>query len=193
MVEGTLYCRFLLLYPFISLSLSSILDVFFSIPSFLSLCSSSTRLLTVLIHRAWSFFHCSSLDYSHPLPSSLLIPPLSTLLYSLLMILVYFSNFFPFPSAPSPCIFQHSPLLFSLFLSYSLYFSLILSFPHYFSYPIPSGPKASGGEGDKGCGFRGPGETKMETDKRAIREKIVLLTREISLLGMQREQHRKSR
>jgi 50S ribosomal subunit-associated GTPase HflX len=33
----------------------------------------------------------------------------------------------------------------------------------------------------------------METDKRAIREKIVLLTREISLLGMQREQHRKSR
>ena len=56
-----------------------------------------------------------------------------------------------------------------------------------------TGPKASGGEGDKGCGFRGPGETKMETDKRAIREKIVLLTREISLLGMQREQHRKSR
>ena len=55
------------------------------------------------------------------------------------------------------------------------------------------GPKASGGEGDKGCGFRGPGETKMETDKRAIREKIVLLTREISLLGMQREQHRRSR
>lgn len=33
----------------------------------------------------------------------------------------------------------------------------------------------------------------METDKRAIREKIVILTREISLLGMQREQHRKSR
>ena len=56
-----------------------------------------------------------------------------------------------------------------------------------------SGPKASGGDADKGCGFRGPGETKMETDKRAIREKIVLLTREISLLGMQREQHRKSR
>ena len=167
----------------------SIADFSFSIPSFLSLCSVSlsTRLLTVLIHRTWPFFHCASLDYSHPLPSSLLIPPLSTLLYSLLMILVYFSNFFPFPSAPSPCIFQHSPILFSLFLSSSLFSSLFLS------YPIPSGPKASGGEGDKGCGFRGPGETKMETDKRAIREKIVLLTREISLLGMQREQHRKSR
>ena len=67
----------------------------------------------------------------------------------------------------------------------------LLSF--FIIYLLMIGPKASGGEGDKGCGFRGPGETKMETDKRAIREKIVLLTREISLLGMQREQHRKSR
>jgi hypothetical protein len=60
-------------------------------------------------------------------------------------------------------------------------------------YRLTRGPKASGGDGDSGCGFRGPGETKMETDKRAIREKIVILKSEISLLGMQREQHRKSR
>ena len=33
----------------------------------------------------------------------------------------------------------------------------------------------------------------IETDKRQIRDKIVLLSREIGLLGMQREQHRKSR
>ena len=61
-------------------------------------------------------------------------------------------------------------------------------------YRLTRGPRASGDlDGDKGCGFRGPGETKLETDKRQIREKIVLLGREIGLLGMQREQHRKSR
>ena len=61
-------------------------------------------------------------------------------------------------------------------------------------YRLTRGPRASGDiDSDKGCGFRGPGETKLETDKRQIRDKIVLLSREIGLLGMQREQHRKSR
>ena len=106
------------------------------------------------------------------------------------------------PSHPPsfPLCFHHSPSFITLSslppsLSPTLPPCLPISHP---STPSPSttrtpGPKASGGEGDKGCGFRGPGETKMETDKRAIREKIVLLTREISLLGMQREQHRRSR
>ena len=61
-------------------------------------------------------------------------------------------------------------------------------------YRLTRGPKASGSaDTDSGCGFRGPGETKVETDKRLIRDKIVLLKREIDLLGIQREQHRKSR
>ena len=61
-------------------------------------------------------------------------------------------------------------------------------------YRLTRGPKASGSaDTDSGCGFRGPGESKIETDKRLIRDKIVLLKREIDLLGIQREQHRKSR
>jgi GTP-binding protein HflX len=60
-------------------------------------------------------------------------------------------------------------------------------------YRLTRGPRASGGDGDSGCGFRGPGETKVETDKRVIKEKILLVEREIGNLGMQREQHRKSR
>lgn len=60
-------------------------------------------------------------------------------------------------------------------------------------YRLTRGPRAKGGEGDSGCGFRGPGETKLETDKRAIRDRIVRAKREIDSLGMQRDQHRKSR
>ena len=61
-------------------------------------------------------------------------------------------------------------------------------------YRLTRGPKASGSaDTDSGCGFRGPGESKIETDKRLIRDRIVLLKREIDLLGIQREQHRKSR
>jgi GTP-binding protein HflX len=60
-------------------------------------------------------------------------------------------------------------------------------------YRLTRGPRASGGEGDSGAGFRGPGETKVETDKRVIKDKIVLLQREIATLGSQRDQHRKSR
>jgi hypothetical protein len=46
---------------------------------------------------------------------------------------------------------------------------------------------------DKGCGFRGPGESKLETNKRLIKDKIVLLTKDINQLGVQRSQHRVSR
>lgn len=61
-------------------------------------------------------------------------------------------------------------------------------------YRLTRGPRASGtSDRDKGCGFRGPGETKIETDKRIIKDKIVLLKKEIDSLGVQREQHRKSR
>ncbi len=61
-------------------------------------------------------------------------------------------------------------------------------------YRLTRGPRASGtSDRDKGCGFRGPGETKIETDKRVIKDKIVLLKKEIDSLGIQREQHRKSR
>lgn len=94
--------------------------------------------------------------------------------------LPFFSQYLQYLHLPTPL----PPLLCA---SHSFLFS------HFSCSTRKPGPKASGGEGDKGCGFRGPGETKMETDKRAIREKIVLLTREISLLGMQREQHRRSR
>ncbi len=60
-------------------------------------------------------------------------------------------------------------------------------------YRLNRGPKAKGGNFDSGCGFRGPGETKLETDKRVIRDKIVLLKREIDQLSQHRHQHRVNR
>ena len=54
----------------------------------------------------------------------------------------------------------------------------LFPFPPFPSLPFPPFP---------------PPSLSIETDKRQIRDKIVLLSREIGLLGMQREQHRKSR
>ena len=41
--------------------------------------------------------------------------------------------------------------------------------------------------------MRGPGETKLETDKRVIRDKIVTLKKEIDILTSKREHSRDSR
>ena len=41
--------------------------------------------------------------------------------------------------------------------------------------------------------YTGPGESKLETDKRVIRDKIVRVKKEIEGLGAQRIQHRKTR
>lgn len=67
-------------------------------------------------------------------------------------------------------------------------------------YRLTRGPSARGdasssdiGGKNSGAGFRGPGETKLETDKRVIRDKIVLLKRELLGLDARRDQHRKSR
>jgi hypothetical protein len=60
-------------------------------------------------------------------------------------------------------------------------------------YRLTRGPKARGGDYDQGCGFRGPGETKLETDRRVIRDRIVLLKKEINALGEHRKLHRKNR
>ena len=60
-------------------------------------------------------------------------------------------------------------------------------------YRLTRGPRATGSDYDSGSGFRGPGESKLETDKRLIRDRIVLVKREIEGLGHQRSQHRKGR
>lgn len=61
-------------------------------------------------------------------------------------------------------------------------------------YRLTRGPSNKGNpDRDSGAGFRGPGETKIETDRRFIREKIIRIKREIDILGTQREQHRKNR
>lgn len=60
-------------------------------------------------------------------------------------------------------------------------------------YRLNRGPKARGGHYDSGCGFRGPGETKLETDKRIIRDKIVQLKHDIDQLSQHRLQHRVNR
>ncbi len=66
-------------------------------------------------------------------------------------------------------------------------------------YRLTRGPNqggnvdGSGPDRDSGAGFRGPGESKLETDKRAIRDKIVQLKKEIASLGSQRANHRKGR
>jgi GTP-binding protein HflX len=60
-------------------------------------------------------------------------------------------------------------------------------------YRLTRGPKSRGEDYDRGCGFRGPGETKLETNRRTIRDKIVLLKKQIDSLSKQRSQHRKNR
>eukprot|EP01038_Epipyxis_sp_PR26KG_P014175 gene14175-19020_t len=57
-------------------------------------------------------------------------------------------------------------------------------------YRLTRGPRDNGGDSAKGCGFRGPGESRIETDKRVIKDKIVLLKKEIMNLDIQRKQHR---
>lgn len=60
-------------------------------------------------------------------------------------------------------------------------------------YRLTRGPRAKGGDSDSGCGFRGPGESKLETDKRIIKEKILLVRKELEILKPQRELQRKGR
>jgi len=60
-------------------------------------------------------------------------------------------------------------------------------------YRRTRGPRARGEGGDSGAGFRGPGETKLETDRRMIQDKILRVKKEIELMGAQRKQHRKTR
>ena len=156
----------------------------------------SSRLITLPSFHSLHFLTILNTLSSFPLPVSLLLSS----------IFVFYKIFIYLIQLPATFAVHKSPSTIQPFLSqYTLYLHLPTPLPSLlcasqFSFFSPflcitrtPGPKASGGEGDKGCGFRGPGETKMETDKRAIREKIVLLTREISLLGMQREQHRRSR
>lgn len=44
-----------------------------------------------------------------------------------------------------------------------------------------------------GIGGRGPGETKLETDRRRVRARISQLERQVDLLGLQRQERRRSR
>lgn len=44
-----------------------------------------------------------------------------------------------------------------------------------------------------GIGGRGPGETKLETDRRRVRDRIAQLEKEVDRLGRQRQERRKSR
>lgn len=52
---------------------------------------------------------------------------------------------------------------------------------------------AAAGRGSEGAGFRGPGESKVEMDKRDIKERIKMLKSEISSLELQRQTQRQSR
>lgn len=60
-------------------------------------------------------------------------------------------------------------------------------------YRLTRGPKSRGVENDQGCGFRGPGESKIETDRRVMKDKIYVMKKEIEILSQQRNQSRKSR
>src|SRR5437660_9427924 len=44
-----------------------------------------------------------------------------------------------------------------------------------------------------GIGGRGPGETKLETDRRRVRDRIAQLERQVDDLGRQRQERRKNR
>jgi len=52
---------------------------------------------------------------------------------------------------------------------------------------------AAAGRGSEGAGFRGPGESKIEMDKRDIKERIKMLKSEINSLELQRQTQRQSR
>ena len=52
---------------------------------------------------------------------------------------------------------------------------------------------AAAGRGSEGAGFRGPGESKVEMDKRDIKERIKMLKSEINSLELQRQTQRQSR
>lgn len=61
-------------------------------------------------------------------------------------------------------------------------------------YRLTRGPSSTGDVGrDSGAGFRGPGESKLETDKRLIKDKILLVKDSLVALKQQREHHRESR
>lgn len=60
-------------------------------------------------------------------------------------------------------------------------------------YRMTRGPSAKGNNGDSGSGFRGPGETKLETDKRVIKDKIHLIKRKLDVLKAQRQVQRQER
>jgi len=44
-----------------------------------------------------------------------------------------------------------------------------------------------------GAGFRGPGESKLELDKRMIKDRMLFVQKEIESRGNQRELHRQNR
>lgn len=52
---------------------------------------------------------------------------------------------------------------------------------------------AAAGRGSEGAGFRGPGESKVEMDRRDIKERIKMLKSEINSLELQRQTQRQSR
>lgn len=58
---------------------------------------------------------------------------------------------------------------------------------------LAAGAAIDGGRGSEGAGLRGPGESKIELDKRDIKERIKLLKMDISSLELQRQTQRKSR
>jgi hypothetical protein len=61
-------------------------------------------------------------------------------------------------------------------------------------YRMTRGPRARGNQDDdNGCGFRGPGESKIETDKRIMKDKIIQIKKELEIVGMKRKQHRQGR
>lgn len=61
-------------------------------------------------------------------------------------------------------------------------------------YRLTRGPRQGlTPERDSGAGFRGPGESKVETDKRSIRDRIVQLKKEIAALGSHRENNKRGR
>ena len=61
-------------------------------------------------------------------------------------------------------------------------------------YRLTRGPRQGySPDRDSGAGFRGPGESKVEIDKRSIRDRIGQLKKEISALGSHRENHKRGR
>ena len=61
------------------------------------------------------------------------------------------------------------------------------------NYRQTRGPASIGSGKDSGCGFRGPGETKVETDKREIKRKIQVIKKEIEKIKLTRFRHKENR